>query len=104
MPWTPDEDHLLLHHLGIFGHKWSALAAFFPGRESNAVRNRCRKLARQQEAARPQFAQGVLRADVVDAAQLDDDDSPARNLPSCASLMKSIAGASDITKLYPLML
>lgn len=54
--WTPQEDAILLHVHKSHGNSWARIAAFLPGRSSNAVKNRYNWLARrhlpqQMEAA-----------------------------------------------------
>jgi hypothetical protein len=39
-PWTQDEDTFLLQQVGVFGHRWTAIAVGFARRSANDVKNR----------------------------------------------------------------
>jgi hypothetical protein len=39
-PWTPDEDALLEEKVAACGSRWVFLVRFFPGRNSNQLKNR----------------------------------------------------------------
>jgi hypothetical protein len=45
--WTTDNDATLLDAYHRMGNRWSSLAALFPGRTSNFIRNRCQALIRK---------------------------------------------------------
>jgi hypothetical protein len=47
-PWTPEEDQILLQHVGKFGLKWTRLSAFFPNRTDFDVRARWLSLFRDK--------------------------------------------------------
>ena len=44
LPWTQAEDQLLLQKVKEFGHKWTKIVNFFPGRGSNNLKNRWHKV------------------------------------------------------------
>ena len=39
LPWTPAEDRLLEQKFREFGTKWHSIAAFFPNRSKNSIKN-----------------------------------------------------------------
>ena len=44
LPWTQEEDQRLLQKIQEFGHKWTKIVQFFPGRGSNNIKNRWHKV------------------------------------------------------------
>jgi hypothetical protein len=44
LPWTRNDDALLLHLIGQFGHRWIQIATYFPGRNTNNLKNRWHKV------------------------------------------------------------
>jgi hypothetical protein len=104
--WTPDEDRLLIQRLQHCGPRWSDIAAVFPNRKDIAVRNHCYRLARQEDDddELDAYQSPKIKADIVDARELQDIEHGKQTLPSCLSLMMSMSVAPNATKLYPLNL
>jgi hypothetical protein len=53
-PWTEDEDRRLLREFERRGTRWSLIAAEFPGRSGNTVRNRYFTLQRKTAKSKKQ--------------------------------------------------
>jgi hypothetical protein len=49
VPWTDDDDARLLDAYDRMGNRWSVIAAMFPGRSGNTVRNRLFLLLRRRD-------------------------------------------------------
>jgi hypothetical protein len=102
--WTSDEDRLLIQHLHQYGPRWSDIAALFPGRKDITVRNHCYRLVRQNDGQLDSYQCPRIKADIIDARELQDIEHGREALPSCLSLMMSMSVAPSATKLYPLNL
>lgn len=51
--WTTEEDHLILTHHKPMRSDWDEVAALFPHRTVNAIRQRCRDLNDKKNYSRP---------------------------------------------------
>ena len=40
LPWTPEEDQILMNKVKEFGKKWALISKFLPGRSDSSVKNR----------------------------------------------------------------
>ncbi|OHT00729.1 DNA-binding protein eta2 [Tritrichomonas foetus] len=49
IPWTLEEDALLIHCHYYFGTDWAKIAKFFPGRTNNDVKNRYNGRLKEKE-------------------------------------------------------
>jgi hypothetical protein len=49
VPWTDDEDARLLDAYERIGRRWTVIAAIFPGRSGNTIRNRLFLLLRKKD-------------------------------------------------------
>ena len=51
--WSIEEDMLLVKQYAVFGPKWKKIAEIIPGRTSNSIRNRWKKLLKNTEKHSP---------------------------------------------------
>jgi hypothetical protein len=66
LPWTPEEDAIVVDQFRIFGHKWAQIARSLPGRNGNQVKNRWnRHLCRFQFDRAPSRAKSIEYPSVV---------------------------------------
>jgi hypothetical protein len=54
LPWTPEEDQLLLESYQQYGNKWRKISSYFQNRNQVSVRNRFRRIfSRKSEVIVP---------------------------------------------------
>jgi N-glycosylase/DNA lyase len=59
-PWTPADDEQLLKQVAARGHHWTIIAQFFPGRNTNDLKNRWYKfLAKRETGTLPDVKLGL---------------------------------------------
>jgi hypothetical protein len=81
VPWTPEEDDLLKQKFAEIGTRWNQLAAVFPSRSTNAVKNRCLRLHRTRpKRGRPRGTPAQRPPDSADQSGGEDQQDAQFNL------------------------
>lgn len=75
LPWTPQEDRLLIEKYTIMGRKWSKIAKFFVGRSDSNIKNRWQMLLQTNKQVQ-ELNQRDLPSNEADDAAPSIPDTP----------------------------
>ncbi|EAX82776.1 Myb-like DNA-binding domain containing protein [Trichomonas vaginalis G3] len=87
LPWTPQEDRLLIEKYTVLGRKWSKIAKFFVGRSDSNIKNRWQILLQSNKQVQEICEQQNSAND--DAFSIDTDSADNANERTAETSMVS---------------